>query len=61
MVTCLLVYGYFHSTTEEVSDCDRDLMAHKPTIFTVYLLKESWGLSQSLWRCDLHSSVLGTP
>ena len=48
MLTCLLVYGYFHSTTAEVSDCDRDFMAHKPTIPTVYLLKESWGLLKSL-------------
>lgn len=50
LLTCLLVYDYFHSTAAEVSDCDRDFMAHKPPIFTVYLLEESWGLFLKVFR-----------
>lgn len=37
---CLhFVYGCFCSTTVKLSSCDRDLMAHKAAIFTIWPLQ----------------------
>ena len=54
MSICLhVIYGCFHTTTAELSSCDRNCMAHKLKMFIIWLFKKKFAMP-----CFLKSSSL---